>query len=146
MDGSAGQGEAAPMAAYSDEKALRRKRFSLSLREARKAARMSQQDLADAITAELGDATIGQSAVSRWEIGTHLPERDRIPLLERILDVPPGTWVAMASGLEADTDDSPIEISAHGTDLEELRRRDPDTYELLIDMARRRLDQLDGGR
>lgn len=59
------------------------------IKEARKSRRMSQQDVADALNATAGTASLGRHSVYRWESGLRLPE-EWWPVLCRVLGIPEG--------------------------------------------------------
>ncbi|MFF4232487.1 helix-turn-helix domain-containing protein [Streptomyces sp. NPDC001820] len=57
------------------------------IKEARKSGRTSQQDVADALNATAGTASLGRHSVYRWESGLRLPE-EWWPVLCRVLGIP----------------------------------------------------------
>lgn len=93
--------------------------------------------------AEMG---VTQPTVSRWLRGTP-PDVGRIQALAGFLSVSEAqveelVMRARRDQLErrraelAETIDEPIELSAHGGDLEALRQEDPEGYELVMQQAR----------
>ena len=76
----------------------RRRRAGEAIRSAREAAGLTQPEAAAALTEALrqltvpGESqTVGQSAVSRWEIGSYAPQPWKLPVIEDVLGIPEGT-------------------------------------------------------
>ncbi len=57
------------------------------------------------------------------------------------LDWPPDALAKIAAGANPATIDAPIEMSASGIDLDELRRVDPEMYEQIRNLARTALER-----
>lgn len=80
----------------------RRQRAGEVIRAARERAGQTQTAAAQAISAALqklvgpGESqTVGQSAVSRWEIGSVAPEPWKLPVIEDVLGIPTGTLASV---------------------------------------------------
>lgn len=103
---------------------------------------------------ELG-AKVGvkQQSVQKWESGASSLSARRLEAVANALGVPVGDLLGNITRTVTDhvgaTDDTQVELSASGVDLEELHRLDPEQYdaimrqaELALDRARQR--RLDG--
>ncbi len=102
------------------------------IRQARLNAGLSQ----DAVAVHFG---IKQQSVGKWETGVTRPSIARVRDLAALFSV---TVEYLLGG-----DSDPLELAAQGsTSLDELRRRDPERWKRLEEMARSELDAIEGDR
>ena len=108
-----------------------------ALQAAREARPLTQAELA----AALG---IGQQTVSKWETGVTTPRPRALRRLAEQLDVPMTRLLSLAGYLEPGVGE-PVQTGS-GTELDELRREDPEAYEAVMEMARTALARVRQGR
>ena len=68
------------------------------IRAAREAKGWTAKELAEMITAQLKEETVGQPAVSYWESGRNAPRWDKHRAIEKALDLEPGVLNAVLLG------------------------------------------------
>jgi transcriptional regulator with XRE-family HTH domain len=113
--------------------AQQREEFRRMLRRGREQRRLSQRKVADTIG-------VSHTAVSQWESGRSLPVPAKVPDLERLLDLEPGTLSRLLGYLPIASGDDKTSL-----DVIEAIRRDARLgehgQELLITMYRQLLRQ-----
>lgn len=108
-----------------------------ALQAAREAHDLTQAELATSLG-------VGQQTVSKWETGVTTPRPRALSQLAEQLEVPMTRLLTLAGYLEGGHDQ--VHVAASGTDLDELRREDPEAYELVMEMARTALARVRQGR
>lgn len=112
--------------------------FGRILRDHRARKHLSQQAIADGLR-DLGEG-VTASAVGDWERGGSYPSRPKVFALEKVLGLAAGDLTRYLGFMPSNPDED-LELSASGVDLDELRRLDPDAYELIVRQAELALDR-----
>ena len=116
-----------------------RRSFGRRLRQLREEKDWSLDELAEQMKAA-GHA-VTASNIGAWERGQYAPrKRATLVTLEQVLDGQSQLAPVLGMTVRSSTHDLP-ELSASGTDLDELRRLDPEAYEQIVNLARLALDR-----